>query len=125
MAEKNTFGKYKFPEWVPKHTQVIIRDFWGCFGRTFQDWLKNPLEHGVKETCSHGPGLNGFGIPPNGAKAFYFLKKYKSEDYEMVEGRYVHRWNNMGSLIDDKGVDHTVSSCDPWVRIYQKKESLF
>jgi hypothetical protein len=122
--EKNTFGEYDFPDWVPEHTRQIIREFWGCFGRTYKDWLNSPSEQGVRETCSHGPGPNGFGIPPNGATAFFFLKVYGTEQYRRVEGRYLHRWNNMGSLISKDGEDHTVSSCDQWVRFYQEGENI-
>ena len=122
MKKENTFGDYTFEAWVPEHTQEIIREFWGCFGRTFHDWPKSPSDQNMKERCSHGPGPNGFGIPPNGATVFFFLQKRGSDDYERVKGRYLHRWNNMGSLINEKGEDKTVSSCDPWVRVYRDDE---
>lgn len=116
---KNTFGKYKFESWVPKHTQEIIKNFWGQMGRTHKDWLEN-IKFGEREFCFHGPNPDGFGNPPNGAKATYFIRN--KEIYTPVTGRYLHRWNNMGSLIDDKGEDHTVSSCDYWVRIFMTQE---
>lgn len=131
MQRENTFGDYVFPDWVPEHTQEIIRNFWGQMGRTYKDWLNDPQVQGVREVCHHGPGPNGFGIPKNGATVYFYIKDWATskekgvELFREVKGRYVHRWNNMGSLIDEKGVDHTVSSCDQWVRFYQQKESLF
>lgn len=116
---ENTFGEYAFESWVPEHTQEIIRNFWGQMGRTHQDWLRSPMKQGLMERSAHGPNPNGFGMPPNGATAF-FLIKIGDETYKRIKGRYLHRWNNMGSLIDDQGVDHTVSTCDMWVRFYQE-----
>ena len=119
--DKNTFGDYQFEEWVPEHTRDMIRRFWGQMGRTHKDWLANPTEQGLRETCSHGPNPNGFGLPPNGAMAFYFVKG-KDGLYKRIKGQYVHRWNNMGSLIDDAGEDNTVSTCDMWVRVWKEGE---
>jgi hypothetical protein len=118
----NTFGDYKFPDWVPEHTREIIRDFWGQMGRTHKDWLDSPAHQGLMETCHHGPNPNGFGMPPNGATAEFFMQDWNLqrdqgiERYEIVRGRYLHRWNNMGSLIDEDGKDWIVSTCDRWVR---------
>lgn len=116
----NTFGDYEFEEWIPEHTREMIRDFWGCFGRTFESWLADPLQQGLQEVCDHGPNPNGFGMPPNGATVEFFIQDRECEEtrYQIVRGRYVHRWNNMGSLIDEDGKDWTVSTCDRWVRIW-------
>lgn len=117
----NTFGEYQFEKWVPQDVREMIRNFWGQMGRTHKDWLKSPSEQGVREYCHHGPNPNGFGMPPNGATAFFFF--YRSgKAYDMVKGRYIHLWNNMGSLIDDEGNRHSVSTCDMWVRFYQSGE---
>lgn len=120
--ENNTFGEYQFPDWVPEHTREIIRSFWGCSGRTYKSWLNSSKEQGVRELCHHGPGPNGFGIPPNGAFVWYFIEE-KDGRYRKIEGRFLHRWNNMGSLIDVDGKDHTVSSCDVWLRVYEEKSN--
>ena len=67
-------------------------------------------------------------MPPNGATAFFFIIDWElSEEkgYDVfieIKGRYLHRWNNMGSLIDDDGKEHIVSTCDMWVRFYQIEE---
>ena len=129
MGKENTFGEYKFEDWVPKHTRELIVSFWGEAGRDYTNWLEN-VKNGERERCSHGPGPNGFGNPPNGATVIYLLRDWKlskqsgEEILKKVEGRYLHRWNNMGSLIDKYGEDHTVSSCDMWVRIFQKGEEV-
>ena len=118
----NTFGDYEFEEWVPEHTREIIRDFWGQMGRTHKDWLASPAEQGLMETSHHGPNPNGFGMPPNGATVEFFVEDREASMaadetvYVIKKGRYMHRWNNMGSLIDEHGHDWTVSTCDRWVR---------
>lgn len=121
MSKENTFGEYQFDDWVPEHTQEIIRDFWGCFGRTYEDWLRSPGGQGVRQTCHHGPGPNGFGMPPLGATVDYYLSWGPLRN-QWVRGRYVHRWNNMGSLVDENGDDHTVSTGDRWVRVWLSDE---
>ena len=121
MIENNTFGEYEFPEWVPEHTREIIRNFWGQMGRTNEDWFE---EGEIRLTCHHGPNPNGFGNPPFGATAIYFIHDYTASKlagydvYKKIKGKYIHRWNNMGSLIDSDGIDNTVSSCDYWVRVF-------
>jgi len=116
---KNTFGAYKFSDWIPEHTREIIRDFWGQMGRTHRNWLEN-VKFDQRDFCYHGPNPDGFGNPPNGAKAIYFTNH--GGVYEKIEGRYLHRWNNMGSLIDENGKDRTVSSCDRWVRVFRNEK---
>lgn len=122
--KENTFGEYEFEEWVPEHTRQIIRSFWGQMGRNYKDWLEN-VKYRQRDFCYHGPNPDGFGNPPNGAKAIYLIKKWDGKVgyvLESIEGRYLHRWNNMASLIDAEGIDHTVSSCDMWVRIFMSEE---
>ena len=125
---KNTFGKYKFDKWVPERTQELIKNFWGIFGRDYNKWLEASKEQNEMETCQHGPGPNGFGMPPYGVRAEYFIydwklsKETEKDVYKIIEGKYIHRWNNMGSLIDDNGIAHCVSTCDRWVRIFTSKE---
>jgi hypothetical protein len=123
MNINNTFGDYEFPEWVPGHTREIIRDFWGQMGRTCQDWLESPGHQGVREVCHHGPGPNGFGMPPNYATIDCFVTWGEAKD-TWIRGRYVHRWNNMGSLIDEHGKDHTVSTGDRWVRVWTSRQEM-
>ncbi|AHK11713.1 hypothetical protein S141_67 [Shewanella sp. phage 1/41] len=124
--EINTFGNYNFPEWVPEDEQKIISDFWGCFGRTHKDWLDNNSK--PMSACNHGPGPNGFGNPPNFSTADYLILDYKLSKenkvdlYKVVRGKYIHRWNNIGSLIDEFDEAHHVSSCNRWVRVWLEGE---
>lgn len=127
--EKNTFGDYKFDNWVPENVREMIIKFWGCFGRTHEDWLKSSKEQSERETCYH-IFPRGFGMPPYGAKCIFFIKNWelikqcKKEIYETVEGRYIHRWNNMGSVIDKHGVAHCVSTCEMWVRVFDDENKI-
>lgn len=121
MSDTNTFGDYIFNDWVPERTKKMIVEFWGCFGRTYLDWVDNCNEGNLY--CVHGPVKNGFKWPKNGDTADYIIRDFRVSKqegrdlYKIVRGRYIHRWNNMGSLIDEFGEDHCVSSCDRWVRV--------
>lgn len=125
---KNTFGEYEFESWVPQEERDIIANFWGQMGRTSEDYVNCCDSNEVKPTCSHGPGPNGFGNPPNGAMADYMMLDYKLskengvELFKVVRGRYIHRWSNIGTLIDEYGECHHVSSCNRWVRVWQEGE---
>lgn len=125
-VSKNTFGEYQFEEWVPLGVQEQIRNFWGQMGRNYYEWLENGC-HDVSQTCSHGPGPNGFKNPPLGAHVMYLVKDWDSMHklgeenylYKRIEGRYIHAWNNMGRLVHPDGSHTVVSSCDMWVRVWQ------
>lgn len=123
--KENTFGNYEFDSWVPKATVNLIRGFYGIFGRTYIDWLNNSDS---TETCNHGPGPNGFGNPPYGATCDYLIRCYESSEaakedrFKVVRGRYIHHWNNIGSIVDSSGKSHHVSSCDRWIRVWQESE---
>lgn len=122
MEKSNTFGDYKFPDWVPERVTEQIISFWGCFGRNYEDWLESS-KHDEMEASRHGPGPNGFGHPPNYATVEYIFrdytlsKKYNKDLYKIVEGRYIHAWNNIGRLVDEYGEVYYPSTCDRWVRI--------
>lgn len=123
MNNENTFGDYEFADFIPERTRELIRDFWGCMGRTYTDWIDNCQIHS-SALCQHGPGANGFGLPCVGDTADFILRDYKQSKqagydlYKIVRGRYVHHWNNIGSIVDEYGESHHVSSCDRWVRVY-------
>lgn len=123
MKNNNTFGEFKFPRWVPVNVSEQIIDFWGCFGRTYKDWLSNSKDN-QKLACTHGPGPNGFGNPPYGATVEYVFRDFKlskenSQDiYKVTRGRYVHAWSNIGRLVDEYGEVYYPSSCDRWIRIF-------
>ena len=96
---KNTFGVYKFDDWVPKDVRESIIDFWGCMGRTYKDWLQNSQQN-AREFCTH-IRCAGFGNPQLGEWVCYHLR-----DGSFVIGRYIHAWNNIGRLIDESGKVH-------------------
>lgn len=126
-SKNNTFGEYNFPEWVPVSTKESISEFWGEFGRSHKDWLIN-AELSQTELCSHGPGPNGFGNPPLWAMADYVVLDYKATKkfgeslYKIIRGRYIHHWNNIGSIVDEYGEQHHISSCDRWIRVWENEE---
>ena len=127
MAVEDTLEAYGFENWIPEHTQEMIRKFWNWHGGA-DDWRRDQKQQGESELAHHGPNPNGFQLPPHGATAEYFIQNWKltketgTEVYEIVKGRYVHRWNNMGSLIDENGKDWTVSTCDRWIRWFADTE---
>ena len=113
---KNTFGRYIFPEWVTQEIKESIVSFWGIFGRTHRDWLEN-AERDARDNCSHVRG-GGFGNPKLGA-----LVAYRLRNGDIVIGRYIHAWNNMGRVVDAGGVTHYVSSCDIWCKVEEQNEN--
>ena len=126
-TEENTFGDYTFPEWVPEQERETIRSFWGWANRTHKDWIESRQSESMP-TCNHGPGPNGFGHPPMGATCDYMINDYKlskennADIFRVVRGKYIHRWNNIGTLVDEFGECHHVSSCNRWVRVWQEGE---
>lgn len=130
LQKNNTFGDYQFEDWVPIEVQEMIINFWGQMGRTYEHWLKG--SHEDSQFCHHGPGPNGFQVPPYGVTCEFFIKNWelsRSEGYDVyrvVRGRYIHRWNGMGSLVvSDKNTKEYVeyvSTCDRWVRVFTTKE---
>lgn len=128
--KENTFGNYEFESWIPEHVRELIRNFWGQMGRTHKDWLESCNQQDTREFCQHGSGTNGFGMPPMGATAEYFIydlessKKLGKDLYQCIKGKYIHRWNNIGSLIDKEGKSHCVSTCDRWVRVFNDDKNV-
>ncbi len=94
----NTFGDYKFDDWVCEDVRRQIREFWGCFGRTYKDWLES----------SNSP-YNKANAPEYG-KFVCVIKRN-----EIIKGRYIHAWNNIGRLILDDGTARMVSTCDTFL----------
>ena len=123
---ENTFGNYEFEDWIPETTRVLIREFWGCFGRTYKDWIESNC--GYSEFSIHGPGPNGFRLPKTGMMADFILTDYEASKkmnrplYKIIRGRYIHHWNNVGSIVDEFGEPHHVSSCDRWVRVLEQPD---
>ena len=95
MKIDNTFGDYKFDDWVCEEVRIQIISFWGCFGRTYKDWLKD---------------TNIRNNEPNYGQFVCVIKRDG-----IVKGRYIHCWNNVGRLISDTGKVSFVSTCDTFL----------
>lgn len=127
MSKDDTLADFGFEDWIPVKTQEMIRKFWNWHNGA-DGWRRDQKVQGESEYAHHGPNPNGFQLPPHGATAEYFIQNWEitketgKEVFEIVKGRYVHRWNNMGSLIDANGKDWTVSTCDRWVRCFATDE---
>ncbi len=93
----NTFGDYKFDDWVTEDVRNQIKEFWGCFGRTYKDWLANANTE-----------YNG-----NEPKYGQYVVVIKRNT--IIKGRYIHCWNNMGRVIADYGAVGYVSTCDTFL----------
>ena len=102
--KEDTFGDYQFEKWIPYEVRKQIKEFWGCFGRTHKEWLKNA------ET-------NKCGLPSYGEHVIVLKEEIILGHtlYKKNEGRFIFAWNNMGRLIDDEGNIFYVSSCDKFL----------
>ena len=77
------WADFDWPDWVPLKVQKEIEEFWGCFGRSPKDWLKNWIED--------YPTVPYFGdVATRGVVA---------DGEEYATGRYVHAWNNIGRIV--------------------------
>lgn len=127
MSKQDKLEDYGFDDWVPARTQEMILEFWNQHSGA-SGWRRDHKVQGLSELAHHGPNPNGFQIPPHGATCEFFLQDWElskssgKDVFYIVKGRYVHRWNNMGSLIDANGKDWTVSSCDRWVRVFASED---
>lgn len=123
----NTFGEYEFEEWVPAELRRQIREFWGQMGRTHEDWIRSFCDE-ISDICYHGPNPNGFRHPPNGARVIYLQKDYAlskqagKDVFNLLTGRYIHAWSNMGRVVHNDGTYSVVSTCDMWVRVWTSEE---
>lgn len=95
--KNNTFGEYVFEDWVCDEVRKQIIDFWGCFGRTYKDWLDN---------SNHTYNQN---------KPKYGENVVVLRGNELIVGRYIHAWNNMGRVIKKDGSYRVVSTCDKFL----------
>ena len=127
--DNNTFGDYVFEKWVPVKIQESIKKFWGCFERTYKDWLKDSEVQGQFDYCFYSL-FSGFRMPRNGDFVEYIVRNRKLEEqtgescYKIIAGRYIHSWNNMGFIIDKYGDYSVVSTCDRWVKWDGSEEEL-
>lgn len=89
IPESNRWEDFVWPEWVPARERELIEGFWReSWGRGPRRWAENAV----------APYTNGI---QTGARARMW--SYSATGRILVEGRYVHRWNNMGTIVLDDG----------------------
>lgn len=92
-----TWAEYKWPDWVPAWVRSHIEAFWA------EKWHRSPWEWSTDNQNQ--------GTPPLGARVTMVVSSICNPDGSTceaghsreMEGRYVHRWNNIGNLILDDG----------------------
>lgn len=89
-AEWNEAGLW--PDWMPEKWRDHIQNFWGDdLSRGPGQWI---------QSCHHQ------GSPPFGAR----MSDLESISGDLITGRWIHTWNNMGVIVDDEGVAHVSST---------------
>lgn len=84
-----TWDDWQWDEWVPQEDREMIVVFWSGFGRKPQHWVSNCNQSYVPRTGSTIIAYTSRGL--------------------IVRGRYIHRWNNMGTVVECDGSRHCVS----------------
>ena len=104
----STWDAFAWPDWVPEHQRRLIEEFWGAScGRNPRQWADDNYQQRMPATGTVvGVETRHYGIgqvcPARSPLAAF-------------TGRYVHRWNNMGTVIREDGTAHTVSAGQgPW-----------
>lgn len=85
---------FPWPEWVPSAVRSQIQSFWSDFGRTPKDWIND-----IRQQWD--------GDPPNFGDVVQ-LREMLSEN-RLVEGRFVHAWNNIARIVLKDGSYKAVS----------------
>ncbi|CCJ07042.1 DUF5131 family protein [Methylocystis sp. SC2] len=87
------WADFDWPSWVPEIVQKQVMDFWRKdWNRGPSAWLRSSIENGH---------------PPLGTIGKYHVVR---NGEPLVEGRFVHAWNNIGRVIDEAGNVHCVSA---------------
>ncbi len=91
MNQSNPTNNFNWPDWVPPKVRQQIADFWSERNhRTLADWERSATENNM---------------PRFGQRV-----RMLSFDKRIVEGRYIHAWNNIGRLVTDDGEIEYVSN---------------
>ena len=85
-----TWADWEWDGWVPDDVRAMIEKFWSDFGRKPKHYLRD---------CLHQRSA------PYGMRGTV----QTTLDRKLVTGRWIHRWNNMGSIVDDEGKSHCTS----------------
>jgi hypothetical protein len=89
-----SWAEYRFPEWVPERLQRSIKDFWR------EEWGRSPRSW-----------LEGAAAPYNHHPEFGTEVRAKGFRGDVVFGRWVPLWNNIGALVLDDGTVVQSSTC--------------
>ena len=88
-------NEWDWPDWVPDDVREEIEQFWSSsMGRSPDDWRRSAVEHGMPEL---GQRVRMQTIVGSG----------------IVEGRFVHAWNNIGRIVMDGGAVECVCNSHP------------
>jgi len=94
MTLPKTWAEYDWADWVPQKVRDSIEHFWSADQRRSpKDWEASRQQNDAPEL---GRAISCRDLRNN-----------------LIEGKYVHAWNNMGRLITADGTVHVVS-CDRW-----------
>ena len=86
-------SEWDWPDWVPIGTREEIERFWSpSMGRSPDDWRRSAVEQGMPELGQR-------------------VRMQTIVGSEIVEGRFVHAWNNIGRIVMGDGTVKCV--CNP------------
>lgn len=95
-----SWSDFQWPDWVPTEQRKHIESFWGPENhRCPRDWGRSHIaQHvpatGARLTCERSSV---------GGRWANISKTPYAPDAPLVTGRYLHRWNNIGVLVQDDG----------------------
>lgn len=93
---------WNWPDWVPDDVRKQIENVWSG-RRTVDDWKRNAELNAMPE---FGQRVRMLSVGEHGKR--------------VVEGRFVHAWNNIGRVIADDGTIEYV--CNPFGKLLQSGE---
>lgn len=92
VATNRTWSEFIWPEWVPTKLRAQIEDFWrDGWSRGPDEWIKN----------THCPYNGGHDLGT-------LVQRRNGTSFRC--GRYVHRWNNMASVVFSDGTSEVVAA---------------
>ncbi|WP_043620424.1 phage Gp37/Gp68 family protein [Ensifer sp. ZNC0028] len=89
---KRAWDTFSWPQWVPEKVRKQVEDFWRTeYGRGPDAWLRSAIENGQH---------------PMGTAGSYQRCTSKQE---LIEGRFIPAWNNIGRVVTEDGETQVVS----------------
>lgn len=101
-AAPASWAEVAWPDWVPMEVRAQIESFWAA---SYHRW---PSDY-EKSAC--GPYNGGGGRSENMPMFGELVTLPGWRPGEVVTGRWVHAWNNIGRVIDADGTVHCLSTC--------------